>query len=112
MLLIFFPALYLIPGSDTGSCQENLLDTIVMMQNNKGLQYLVLLYVFSVFTYNMSGMLVTYALSAVHRTMLEASRTAVIWIIDLVIHYWIYPSSSFGEQWTSWSWLQLGGFGL
>jgi drug/metabolite transporter (DMT)-like permease len=112
MLLIFFPALYLIAGSDTGSCQENLLDTIVMMQNNKGLQYLVLLYVFSVFTYNMSGILVTYALSSVHRTMLEASRTAVIWIIDLVIHYWIYPSSSFGEQWTSWSWLQLAGFGL
>jgi hypothetical protein len=70
----------------------------------------VLLYVFSVFTYNMSGMLVTYALSAVHRTMLEASRTAVIWMVDLVIHYWICPSSSFGEVWTSWSWLQLLGF--
>jgi drug/metabolite transporter (DMT)-like permease len=112
MLLVFFPALYLIPGSDAGGAQENLYDTIVMMQNNKNLQYLVLLYVFSVFTYNMSGMLVTYALSAVHRTMLEASRTAVIWLIDLVIHYYICPSSSFGETWSSWSWLQLLGFGI
>ena len=112
MLLIFFPALYLMPGSDVGGSQENLYDTIVMMSNNKSLQYLVLLYVFSVFTYNMSGMLVTYALSAVHRTMLEASRTAVIWMVDLVIHYWICPSSSFGETWTSWSWLQLAGFAL
>jgi len=110
MLFVVFPALYFIPGSDALNTQENLYDTIVMMGNNKSLQYLVLLYVFSVFTYNMSGMLVTYALSAVHRTMLEASRTAVIWIVDLVIHYWICPSSSFGEVWTSWSWLQLLGF--
>ena len=112
MILIFFPILYLIPGGDAGNTQENLYDTIVMMSNNKSLQYLVLLYVFSVFTYNMSGMLVTYALSAVHRTMLEASRTAVIWIVDLSIHYWICPSSTFGEVWTSWSWLQLLGFAL
>jgi drug/metabolite transporter (DMT)-like permease len=112
MLFIFFPALYMIPGSDAGGCQENLYDTMLMMSNNKSLQYLVLLYVFSVFTYNMSGIMVTYALSAVHRTMLEASRTAVIWIVDLVIHYWICPTSSFGETWTSWSWLQLVGFGL
>jgi hypothetical protein len=42
--------------------------------------------------------------------MLEASRTAVIWLVDLVIHYWIYPSSTFGESWTAWSWLQLLGF--
>lgn len=112
MLLVFFPALYLLPGSDAGGVQENLYDTIVMMKNNTALQYLVLLYVFSVFTYNMSGMLVTYALSAVHRTMLEASRTAVIWVIDLAIHYWICPSSSFGESWSSWSWLQLLGFAV
>ena len=83
-----------------------------MIKNKSNLQYLVLLYIFSVFTYNMSGMLVTYALSAVHRTMLEASRTAVIWIIDLAIHYWIAPSSSFGEIWTNWSWLQLFGFAV
>jgi drug/metabolite transporter (DMT)-like permease len=112
MLLVFFPILYLMPGSDAGGSQENLMDTIVMMSNNKSLQYLVLLYVFSVFTYNMSGMLVTYALSAVHRTMLEASRTAVIWIVDLVIHYWISPNSSYGETWSTWSWLQLAGFAL
>ena len=112
MILIVFPILYLVPGNDAGNTAENLVDTYAMLQNSKSLQYLVLLYVFSVFTYNMSGMLVTYALSAVHRTMLEASRTAVIWIIDLVIHYWIAPSSSYGEVWTVWSWLQLAGFGV
>lgn len=109
MIFVFFPILYFVPGSDEGSA-ENALDTWVMLKNSPSLQYLVCLYVFSVFTYNMSGMLVTYALSAVHRTMLEASRTAVIWIIDLLMHYYIAPSSSFGEVWTNWSWLQLFGF--
>lgn len=112
MMLIVFPILYLLPGTDAGNTAENILDTYAMLKNSQPLQYLVLLYVFSVFTYNMSGMLVTYALSAVHRTMLEASRTAVIWIIDLVIHYWIAPTSSYGEIWTVWSWLQLAGFGV
>jgi drug/metabolite transporter (DMT)-like permease len=110
MIFIVFPILYFVPGSDAGGSSENIYDTYVMLKNSSSLQYLVLLYVFSVFTYNMSGMLVTYALSAVHRTMLEASRTAVIWIIDLLIHYYIAPSSSFGEVWTNWSWLQLIGF--
>lgn len=112
MILIVFPILYLVPGNDAGNTAENLIDTFAMLQNSRSLQYLVLLYIFSVFTYNMSGILVTYALSAVHRTMLEASRTAVIWIIDLVIHYWIAPTSSYGEVWTVWSWLQLAGFGV
>ena len=112
MLFIFFPILYFLPGSDAGDRAENLVDTLVMLNNSRPLQYLVMMYVFSVFTYNMSAMLVTYALSAVHRTMLEASRTAVIWIIDLVIHYWIYPKSTFGEIWTVWSWFQLFGFVL
>ena len=109
MIFIFFPILYLVPGSDQGSA-ENAYDTWIMLKNSSTLRSLVCLYVFSVFTYNMSGMLVTYALSAVHRTMLEASRTAVIWIIDLLMHYYICPSSSFGEVWTNWSWVQLLGF--
>ncbi|EER16320.1 conserved hypothetical protein [Perkinsus marinus ATCC 50983] len=110
MLIIAFPIIYLIPGNDAGSA-ENPIDTMVMIDNSTSLQWLILLYIFSVFTYNMSGMLVTFALSAVHRTMLEASRTAVIWIVDLIIHA-IAPESVFGEVWTMWSWLQLFGFGL
>ncbi|KAF4661556.1 hypothetical protein FOL46_005681 [Perkinsus olseni] len=110
MFVIAFPIIYMIPGADAGSA-ENPIDTAVMIENSTGLQWLILLYIFSVFTYNMSGILVTYALSAVHRTMLEASRTAVIWIVDLTIHS-IAPSSPFGEVWTMWSWLQLFGFGL
>merc|ERR1712228_248933 len=69
------------------------------------------IYLFSVFTFNIVGMMVTYRLSAVHRTLLEASRTAVIWIIDLTIHHY-YPASTFGETWNAYSYLQLIGFVL
>ncbi|EER08460.1 conserved hypothetical protein [Perkinsus marinus ATCC 50983] len=111
LFIFIFPLLYFIPGKDEGSA-ENTLDTMVMIENNKNLQIMVGVYVVSVFTYNMAGMLVTYALSAVHRTMLEATRTAVIWICDLIIQYFVAPGSNFGEVWTTWSWLQLFGFVL
>ncbi|KAF4675973.1 hypothetical protein FOL46_008584 [Perkinsus olseni] len=109
LFILVFPLLYVIPGKDEGSA-ENTLDTMVMIENNKNLQIMVGVYIVSVFTYNMAGMLVTYALSAVHRTMLEATRTAVIWVCDLIIQYFIAPGSNFGEVWTAWSWLQLFGF--
>lgn len=111
MLLFVFPLVYLIPGADQGSVESSA-DTLVMLENSSALRSLVWLYVFSVFTYNMSGMLVTNALSAVHRTMLEASRTAVIWIVDLILFYVVAPNSGLGESWNVWSWVQLLGFAM
>merc|ERR1712232_1465642 len=73
------------------------------------LQYAICVYLFSVCTYNTAGMLVTYSLSAVHNTMVEATRTALIWVIGLVIHRFL-PNSPYGEVWSQWSWLQLFGF--
>jgi len=81
-----------------------------MLSNSKDLCYLVLLYIFSCGTYNISGMLVTSSLSAVHRTMLEASRTLVIWLVDLCVFYLIDPKIRFGESWNAGSWVQLLGF--
>merc|ERR1711964_801650 len=56
-------------------------------------------------------MLVTHSLSAGHNTMVEASRTAVIWGVDLAIHHFL-PNSPYGEVWNSWSVVQLLGFVL
>lgn len=56
-------------------------------------------------------MKVTQSLSCVHRTMLEASRTAVVWGVDLAINYFA-PESGFGEQLNAYSALQLLGFVL
>lgn len=108
-MLVVFPVCYAMPGSDNGHF-EDLGDSIVMIQNSSALQSLILLYIFSCGTYNCAGMSVTSQLSAVHRTMLEASRTAGIWAIDLFVHYCIDPKISFGEAWMPYSWLQLVGF--
>jgi len=109
MIFIIFPVCYFVPGQDAGSF-ESLPDTLTMLSNSKDLCYLVLLYIFSCGTYNISGMLVTSSLSAVHRTMLEASRTLVIWLVDLCVFYLIDPKIRFGESWNAGSWVQLLGF--
>lgn len=109
MVVFVFPALWLIPGPDHGH-QEDLVDTLVMFYNSSVVQIVVIIYLFSCGTFNITGIAVTGALSAVHRMMLDASRTMIIWGVGLFVHYQIDPESAFGEQWTSSSKLQLGGF--
>merc|ERR1712012_1466078 len=111
MMCIIFPIVGNLPGPDYGGCQESLENDFAMVENSPDLQSVIVNYLISVFTFNIAGMMVTYQLSAVHRTLLEASRTAVIWGIDLSIHAYM-PESSFGESWNSWSFLQLAGFFL
>jgi len=109
MLAIIFPIVGALPGDDVGGVVENLENDIFMLKHSKELQQVVVVYLVSVFTYNIAGMMVTYSLSAVHRTMLEASRTVVIWAVDLILHA---VNPKYGEVWSMWSYLQLGGFVL
>jgi len=111
MFCCVFPIVGRMQGPDYGNCQESLENDTYMVQNSPELQKVIAAYLFSVFSYNIAGMVDTYSLSAVHRTMLEASRTAVIWSLDLLIHSW-YPDSAYGEVWCAWSFLQLAGFFL
>jgi len=87
---------------------EDTIDTFVMMGNNVGILFTVLFYSTVILCYNLFGMLVTNVTTAVIRTILEAVRTACVWIVNLFIYYVI--SDSFGEKWTDWSYLQLCGF--
>jgi drug/metabolite transporter (DMT)-like permease len=108
LLAIVFPILYFIPGEDHGS-QENLYDTFVMIGNSSTLLACVLVYMFSCATFNATGINVSMVLSSVHRMMLDASRTTVIWIFGLCATA-VAPGVAFGEHWTEWSPLQLIGF--
>lgn len=110
MLFIVFPIMYLLPGSDYGGSQENELDTIVMLKNNPMLLMVIAVYICSCAGYNFSGMCITKVLSGVHRTMLDAWRTMLVWLVDLFVHYFIDSKSAFGEQITPFSSLQLFGF--
>eukprot|EP01106_Pelomyxa_sp_JSP_P000540 TRINITY_DN107_c0_g1_i3.p1 TRINITY_DN107_c0_g1~~TRINITY_DN107_c0_g1_i3.p1 ORF type:complete len:364 (-),score=113.52 TRINITY_DN107_c0_g1_i3:126-1088(-) len=87
---------------------EDTIDTFIMMSHSAVLTGLIVAYATAILCYNMFGMYVTQVFNAVVRTILEALRTACIWVTDLFIYYVI--SQDFGEYWTNWSYLQLCGF--
>ena len=66
--------------------------------------------------YNVAGMAVTGHLGAVFRTVLETGRTLFVWIVDLALFYGVSSPGEgrarLGESWSSWSWMQLGGFAV
>lgn len=111
--LIMLPVLvacYYVPGSDNGAFEDEL-DTADMLMANGQLAALILLYTFSCSTYNMAGIAVTGALTAVHRVMIEALRTSIVWAFGLIVHS-MNPESAVGEAWTDYSPLEVGGFVL
>merc|ERR1712176_1173231 len=109
MLLVVYPVLWILPGSDGGHAEDPV-DTIVMVWNSAPLMCCVVTYLISCGTFNITGIQVTAALSAVHRMMMDASRTMVIWAFGLYYHYQVDPQSKFGETWNAYSSLQLVGF--
>jgi len=109
MVVAAFPLLYMLPGSDHGHLEDEL-GAMKLMFSSKPLFLTMCVYTFSCMTYNMSGIAVTGALSAVHRVMLEAFRTSIVWIFGLTVHYGFDPKSPFGEAWTAYSWMEVVGF--
>jgi len=103
--------LWVLPGADGGHAEDPV-DTAVMLSNSLPLMACVFTYLVSCGTFNITGIQVTAALSAVHRMMLDASRTIVIWAFGLYVHYCIDPNSKFGENWNSGSYIQLVGFAI
>jgi len=89
---------------------EDTIDSFIMIGNNGALAGTIVAYATAILCYNLFGMYVTKVSSAVIRTILEALRTACIWVTDLFIHYVITDNPNFGEVWTEWSYLQLCGF--
>jgi len=111
MLGLVGPLLYAAPGSDNGH-KEDLVDTGVMLANSHNLQAMVSICLFSCVLYNIAGIGVTGSLSSLQRLALEASRSLLVWIVTMIVHYFFDPQSSFGEAWTQHSPLQLLGFML
>lgn len=109
MVFIVYPVLWVLPGADGGH-MEDPFDTMAMLSNSKVLAGVVLTFLFSCGGFNATGIAVTASLSGVHRMMLDASRTVLIWAFGLWVHYCVDPNSAFGEVWTEYSVLQLVGF--
>lgn len=113
MIVIACPLAYVVPGADFSTMKhnslENTIDSFICLANSAPLLIAVLLFCLAVLFYNCYGMLITDSFSAIDRTIFEAVRTACIWVVNLIIHA-ISPDSPYGEIWSPWSWLELGGF--
>jgi len=109
MSFIVMPILYFIPGEDAGS-YENYVDAFVQIGNNVPLLMFNLVYLVSIAFYNFSGLSVAKFLSTVHRTLIDACRTILVWLAAIILFYAGLPA--YGEGWKQFSWLQLLGFGL
>jgi drug/metabolite transporter (DMT)-like permease len=102
-LILVYPVLYIANVEDP-------FDTLVMVKNSTGLLFVVFAFQFSCATFNMTGIAITGCLSAVHRMMIDASRTMVVWGFGLFVHYQMNEESLYGEVWTKYSKVQFLGF--
>jgi len=111
MVCVVMPTLYVMPGADSG-CQENTYDSLVMLANSSHLLGLWFLLFCSCLIYNLSGIMITQYLTAVHRVICEAMRTLVVWMAAIYVYYFVDSSSGFGEALTPYSVYVACGFGV
>jgi hypothetical protein len=104
--LIVYPLVYYLPGSDHGS-YEDPFNTWYMFSNSSTIQIFFWVYFVAIFGYNFFAVLVTYLLNSVWHAILDNFRPITVWMTSLFIFYVITPN--FGEQWTIYSWVQVGG---
>lgn len=109
-LMWVFPTLYFLPGSDHGRL-EDVLDALYMVSNSWVLLAVISIDVVLMLFYNLFGLEVINSLSAIHRVVIETFRTLLVWVLDLYIYYYM-SDGKLGEQWTSYSYLQVIGFVL
>jgi drug/metabolite transporter (DMT)-like permease len=77
---------------------ESSTEALYMMQSSKAVQFGCIASMFSIAFFNWSGVTVTQTASAVARSTIDVSRTALIWAVELFM------------LWNTFSWLQLTGF--
>ena len=108
-LLVVYPIVYLIPGNDHGS-YEDPFNTWYMFANNSNVQWSFVVYFVTIFMYNLFAVLVTYMLNSIWHGILDNFRPVTVWVTDLLIFYVIVKGNGeFGEPWTKYSWIQVGG---
>lgn len=106
MGLFVMPLCYFLPGDNLGS-YENVVDAFVQVGQAPGLLGLIIAYIFSIACFNFFGLSVSKTLSTIHRTLIDACRTILVWITMIILNY---AGTPFGEPWGKWSFLQLIGF--
>ena len=104
---VLYPLFWLIPGEDHGS-YENPFNTITMLSNSSACLWLSLLLCLLVFVLNSFSVLITFMMSSVWHAILDNFRPIAIWTAELALYHGV-SGVSFGEPWTTGSWVQLAG---
>eukprot|EP00946_MAST-07B_sp_MAST-7B-sp1_P002304 g2304.t1 len=109
MLAIALPVVSHVEGVDGGGMHESAIDAAYLFANSGPLMAMVLSYFISIAFYNFCGLAVAKRLSSVHRCLIDACRTILVWTIDLMLHS--ISEGKYGEPWKpTASWIQLAGF--
>ncbi|GIQ89403.1 hypothetical protein KIPB_011861, partial [Kipferlia bialata] len=107
MWLIVLPLLSWLPGSDNGSV-ENELDAFVLLSNSSFLVKMLILYWLSIAFFNGLSLTMSKTLSAVHRTLIDACRTVLVWSSMVAIYH--ISGGRYGENINQYSWIEMVGF--
>jgi uncharacterized membrane protein len=81
-----------------GTGLEKSTEAMYMMGSDRAVQFGCVASMFSIAFFNWSGVTVTQTASAVARSTIDVSRTALIWAVELLM------------MWNTFSWLELVGF--
>ncbi|EQC29411.1 hypothetical protein SDRG_12874 [Saprolegnia diclina VS20] len=105
--VIVYPIAYYLPGNDLGS-YERFDDALTMLGNSQAAQIAAGIFVFVILGYNVFAVFVTFLLDSIWHAILDNFRPITVWGTDLLLFY-VFTPGTFGEAWTIWSWLELGG---
>merc|ERR1719498_1349916 len=106
-MIVLLGIMYSIPGSDNGS-YENIGDSFHMLAHGAALDAFVVVYLISIAMFNFLGVTMSGKLSAVHRTIVDAVRTSLVWTVQIIAYYGV--NKNYGNAWGKHSWVQLIGF--
>lgn len=107
---VLLPIVYYIPGSDCGRAEDTL-NTLAQLSNSPLAIMLSLAFIFGLGAMNFTSQQISAQLSAVHRNLVSAVRTVLVWACSTVLYYITANDTVvYGEKWTNWSLLELSGF--
>jgi hypothetical protein len=118
MCMICQPIAQFMPGEEGNGIREDSLDTFEMVKNNLNLLGIIAASWFLGLTYNCVSTTLIGRTSAMIRTLMEAFRTFLIWMVQFAIFYGlgaskdpeVYKFRMAGEEWATGAWVQFGGF--
>ncbi|GAB4819748.1 hypothetical protein N2152v2_006794 [Parachlorella kessleri] len=109
MLGLVLPLAQRLPGEEGRGFHEDSLDTLQMVRSSPAILALLLGDIVALLVYNVAGMSVLNRLGSLFRTLLETSRTLLVWLGALLLFYCLGRPSAAGPLGEPWFLVLVGG---